>query len=69
MLNVILTNTLPSGMTALNTTASAFHLQSAESIAPAAWSDLTNAPAASGGFCRVNVGAAGSSKYFRLLRR
>ena len=50
------------------TNASAFHLQSAASIAPAAWSDVTNVPAALGGFYRVNVNATGASSYFRLLK-
>ena len=50
------------------TNASAFHLQSAASIAPTAWSDVTNVPAASGGFYRVNVNATGASRYFRLLK-
>ncbi len=50
------------------TNASAFHLQSAVSIAPAAWGDLTNTPATLGGFYRVTVGAPVSSKYFRLVK-
>lgn len=50
------------------TNASAFYLQSAASIAPTAWSDVTNAPAASGGFYRVSVNAASASRYFRLLK-
>lgn len=50
------------------TNANAFHLQSAASIAPAAWSDVTNVPAALGGFYRVNVNATGASSYFRLLK-
>jgi uncharacterized repeat protein (TIGR01451 family) len=50
------------------TNVSAFHLQSAGSIAPADWGDLTNTPATSGGFYRVTLSAPGTSKYFRLVK-
>ncbi|MCX6923654.1 MAG: hypothetical protein NT154_10675, partial [Verrucomicrobia bacterium] len=50
------------------TNASAFHLQSAESLAPAAWADLANTPAVSGDLYRVTIGAPGTTKYFRLVK-
>ena len=50
------------------TNASAFHLQSAESLAPAAWANLTNTPAASADLYRVTIGAPDATKYYRLVK-
>ena len=50
------------------TNATGFRVQSTDSLVPATWEDLTNAPAASGGFFRVTPGGSASSKYFRLVK-
>ena len=50
------------------TNASAFRLQSADSIAPAAWANLTNTPAASADLYRVTIGAPDATKYYRLVK-
>lgn len=51
------------------TNANGFRLQSAQSIGPSpVWGDVTNPPAASGGFYRITVSPTPSSRYFRLIK-
>jgi len=50
------------------TNASAFRLQSAESIAPAAWSDVSNSPAISGQDYRLQLPPSGAARFFRLVK-
>jgi len=63
-LNIGLTN----GMTALRwlATANTYTLESTVSLAPCAWSTVTNAPVLTGGFCLVTNAWSERTRFFRL---